>query len=384
LPYFAAGCGRIHQEQPRWKRRMSSPNPSRRDSAWEAVPWLLRVGGLAGLCLVAVAAAVWVVGKVFVAVSALSVALAVAVLLAAVLQPVTNVLRGLRAPAALAALGGVLTLIGAIGLAVLLLINQVADQFADLGSTLSSGLREIRRTVVEGPLPISEQRLDDLAQATWERVRRAADPAAGASAALQGVGGALLAVVLLFFVLKDGTRMWGSFLRLFPERRRSTVDEAGRAGWSTLSRYVRGTMIVAAIDAVGIGIALVLIGVPLVGPLALLTFLGGFVPIIGATVAGAVATLVALVSNGPTDALLVLAAVIAVQQLEGNLLEPLIVGQAVKLHPAIVLLAVTAGTLLAGIAGAVVAVPIVAVLYRVGTVLLERGSAPAPAQKDRA
>jgi putative heme transporter len=363
---------------------MSSPNPSRRDSAWEAVPWLLRVGGLAGLCLVAVAAAVWVVGKVFVAVSALSVAVAVAVLLAAVLQPVTNVLRGLRAPAALAALGGVLTLIGAIGLAVLLLINQVADQFADLGSTLSSGLREIRRTVVEGPLPISEQRLDDLAQATWERVRRAADPAAGASAALQGVGGALLAVVLLFFVLKDGTRMWGSFLRLFPERRRSTVDEAGRAGWSTLSRYVRGTMIVAAIDAVGIGIALVLIGVPLVGPLALLTFLGGFVPIIGATVAGAVATLVALVSNGPTDALLVLAAVIAVQQLEGNLLEPLIVGQAVKLHPAIVLLAVTAGTLLAGIAGAVVAVPIVAVLYRVGTVLLERGSAPAPAQKDRA
>lgn len=354
---------------------MSSPKASRGTSAWEAVPWLLRLAGLSGLCLVAVAAAVWVIGTVFLAVSALSVAVAVAVLLAALLQPVTNFLRRLRAPAALAAFGGVLTLIGVIALAILLFVGQVAGQFADLSSTLSTGLRDIRRAVVDGPLPISERRLNDLAGAAREQIGRSADPAAGASVALHGVGGALLAVILLFFLLKDGSRMWASFLRLFPERNRSIVDTAGRTGWWTLSRYVRGTMIVAAVDAVGIGLALLVIGVPLVGPLALLTFLGGFVPILGATAAGAAAALVALVANGPTDALLVLAAVIVVQQLEGNLLEPLIVGQAVKLHPVVVLLAVTAGTLLAGIAGAVVAVPMVAVLYRVGKVLLERRSA---------
>jgi putative heme transporter len=351
---------------------MSSPRPSRGATAWEAVPWLLRVAGLFGLCLVAVAAAVWVVGKVFLAVSALSVAVAVAVLLTALLQPVATLLRRLRAPAALAALGGVLILLGLIAVAGLLLVNQLTDQFADLGTTLATGWRDIRHTVTDGPLPINEKRLDDLAGAVREQLGRAVDPAAGASAALQGAGGALLALVLLFFLLKDGDRMWGWFLRLLPERRRTIADEAGRAGWSTLSRYVRGTMVVAAVDAVGIGLALLVIGVPLVGPLALLTFLGGFVPILGATVAGAVATLVALVMNGPTDALLVLAAVIAVQQLEGNLLEPLIVGHAVKLHPAVVLLAVTAGTLLGGIAGAVVAVPMVAVLYRVGTMLLDR------------
>jgi putative heme transporter len=353
----------------------SSPTPSRRDSAWEAVPWLLRVAALYGACLVALAAAVWVIGRALLAVSALSVAVAAAVLLAALLQPVSALLRRLRVPAALAAFGGVLTLLGLIGLAVLLLVDQVANQFEDLGSTLSSGLRNVRRSIVDGPLPITEEQLDRLVELTRQQIGRTADPAAGASAALQSLGGALLALVLLFFLLKDGDRMWAWFLRLFPDRTRRAVDEAGRTGWWTLSRYVRGTMAVAAVDAVGIGLALLLIGVPLVGPLALLTFLGGFVPIVGATVAGAAAVLVALVANGTTDALLVLAAVIAVQQLEGNLLEPLIVGQAVKLHPAPVLLAVTGGTLLAGIAGAVVAVPIMAVLYRMGLVLLRHRAA---------
>ena len=164
--------------------------------------------------------------------------------------------------------------------------------------------------------------------------------------------------------------MWGWFLILFPERLRPAIGEAGRDGWWTLSRYIGGQVIVAAVDAIGIGAALAIIGVPLVAPLMLLTFVGGFVPIIGATAAGAAAVLVALVSNGPTDAFLVLVAVIAVQQLEGNLLEPLIVGRAIKLHPVPVLLAVTAGTLIAGIAGAVIAVPVMAVLYRSGRVLL--------------
>jgi predicted PurR-regulated permease PerM len=170
--------------------------------------------------------------------------------------------------------------------------------------------------------------------------------------------------VLLFFLLKDGRPLWRWLLRRVPESSRPAAAEAGRNGWRTLTAYSRGTVAIAAIDAIGIGLALLLLGVPLALPLAMITFLGGFVPIIGATVAGSVAVLVALAAKGPTTALLALAAVIAVQQIEGNLLEPLIMKRQVQLHPVVVLVAVTAGTLIGGIAGAFVSVPITAVVYR--------------------
>ncbi|MFC7546026.1 AI-2E family transporter [Plantactinospora sp. GCM10030261] len=358
----ASGRGRYRPARRRWP-----PVGSR--SAWQAVPWRLRVAALYSLCLVVVVAAGYLLGRMLVAVAALSVAVAAAFLLAALLHPVNRLLRRIRLPRSLAALGSVLTMVAVLAGAAAMVTTQVATQFADLGQTLTSGLRDVRGAVLASPLPIDERRLDAVVQAARRYVTDA-DPEATARGTIEGLGGALLAVVLLFFLLKDGDRMWTWFLRLFSERTRSTVAEAGEVGWSTVSRYIVGQVLVAAVDAVGIGIALLVIGVPLVGPLALLTFLGGFVPIVGATVAGVAAALVALVANGPTDALLVIAAVIAVQQLEGNLLEPLIVGRALRLHPAPVLLAVTAGTLTAGIVGAVVAVPTMAVLYRSGMVLL--------------
>jgi putative heme transporter len=188
---------------------------------------------------------------------------------------------------------------------------------------------------------------------------------AGARTAAAAAGTVLLVFVLLFFLLKDGRGMWGWVLRRVSDRSRPAFVEAGRAGWQTLAAYSRGIVAIAAIDASGIGLALVVLGVPLAFPLALITFLGAFVPIIGATVAGSVAVLVALAANGPATALLTAAAVIAVQQVEGNLLEPLIMKRQVRLHPVVVLVVVTAGTLLGGIAGAFVAVPIAAVVYRV-------------------
>jgi putative heme transporter len=340
---------------------------------WDAVPWLLRVTALYGSCLLVVAATVYLICLLLLAVALLSLAVAIALLLAALLSPVSRLLRRLRVPDALAALGGVLTLLGVLTLAGVLVTTQVASQFGDLGETVANGLDEVRQVIVTGPLPIGEEQLDSVVELLRQSLTDAGadvDPAATATATLETAGAAILALVLLFFLLKDGSRMWGWLLRLFPDRLCPAVDEAGRAGWWALSRYIGGQAVVAAVDAIGIGIALLVIGVPLVLPLALLTFLGGFVPIVGATVAGAAAVLVALVTNGPVDALLVLLAVIAVQQLEGNLLEPLIVGRALKLHPAPVLLAVTAGTLTAGIAGAVIAVPILAVLHRSGSVLL--------------
>jgi predicted PurR-regulated permease PerM len=234
-----------------------------------------------------------------------------------------------------------------------------------LSQQLDEGLQR-SRDFVTGTLPVSDAQLDKLAGQVRDGLGGGTpDPVGGARTAAEVFGSALLALVLLFFLLKDGRSMWHWVLRRLTGPNRTVTAEAGRAGWRTLGSYSRGTMIIAAIDAIGIGLALVLLGVPLALPLALITFLGGFVPIIGATVAGAVAVLVALAANGPTTALLVLAAVIAVQQIEGNLLEPLIMKRQVQLHPAVILVVVTAGTLIAGVAGAFVSVPIAAVAYRV-------------------
>ncbi len=234
-----------------------------------------------------------------------------------------------------------------------------------VGRGTASGL-ERTRDFVTSTLPVSDQQLDSLlAQLRQAISQQQVDPVASARTVAEVVGSILLALVLLFFLLKDGREMWRWTLRRAAGPNRDIAAEAGRTGWHTLGSYSRGTMLIAAIDAIGIGLALVLLRVPLAFPLALITFIGGFVPIVGATVAGAVAVLVALAANGPTTALLTLAAVIAVQQIEGNLLEPLVMKRQVRLHPVVILVAVTAGTLIAGIAGAFVAVPIVAVAWRV-------------------
>lgn len=192
------------------------------------------------------------------------------------------------------------------------------------------------------------------------------------------VGGMVLALFLLFFFLYDGQRITTWALRLFPRSIKDDVREAGLRAGAALAAYMRATILVASIDGFFIGLTLVLLGVPLAVPLAVLTFLGAFVPLIGATVTGAVAVLVALVSNGVPTALLVLAAVLAVQQLEGNVLAPLILGKALSLHPVAIALVVAVGALLAGIAGAVVAVPLTAVTHAVVTYFLtDPGRSPA-------
>lgn len=341
-------------------------------SAWAAVPWLLRVSALYGLCLLVLAATTYLIGRLLLAVTPLSLAVAIALLLAALLNPVNQLLLRLHVPRALAALGSVLALLGGLALAGYFVASQIANQLGNLGQTLSAGLESVRQAIVAGPFPIGDAQIDAALEALQQRLSQAAaevDATETASAAAQAVAAVLLALVLLFFFLRDGYRMWGWLMRLVPDHVRAAADEAGRSGWWALSRYISGQAVVAAIDAVGIGLALVLIGVPLALPLAFLTFLGGFVPLVGAVVAGAAAVLVALVANGPADALLVLAAVIIVQQLEGNLIEPVVVGRALKLHPVPILLAVTAGTLTAGIAGAIIAVPILAVIYQVVTAL---------------
>jgi predicted PurR-regulated permease PerM len=194
-----------------------------------------------------------------------------------------------------------------------------------------------------------------------------------AALAVEIVTGAVLAAVTLFFLVKDGHAIWPRAVRLFPPRARDDVRAIGELAWDTAAGYIRSLTIVAAVDAVLIALALWLIGVPFVLPLAALTFVGGFFPIVGAFVAGTAAALVALVAEGWTAALLVVGATILVQQLEGNVLQPYVVGSAVRVHPLAILLAITAGGILWGIAGAFLAVPLVAVCARAWGSVASRG-----------
>ncbi|WP_433117309.1 AI-2E family transporter [Micromonospora sp. CA-246542] len=348
--------------------------------AWAGLPWLVRTAVLWSACLVVIVAGLYLLGRIAVLLAPLAIALAATIFLTALLDPVLLRLRRLRLPAALAALLTVLLLLGILVGVGALVWNLTASQFDQLSQQLTQGL-DRSRDFVTSTLPVSEAQLDKLIDQAREGLSGSSpDPVSGARTASEVVGSALLALVLLFFLLKDGRSMWHWTLSRMAGPNRPLVAEAGRNGWQTLGAYSRGTMIIAAIDAIGIGLALVVLRVPLALPLALITFLGGFVPIIGATVAGAVAVLVALAANGPTTALLTLAAVVAVQQIEGNLLEPLVMKRQVRLHPAVILVAVTAGTLIAGIAGAFVSVPITAVLWRVvDTVQRRRSTSQVPA-----
>ncbi|MFC0004960.1 AI-2E family transporter [Micromonospora siamensis] len=348
--------------------------------AWAALPWLVRTVVAWSACLIVVIVGFYLVGKVAVLLAPLAIALAVTLFLTALLDPVLLLLRRLRVPGAPAALLTILLLLGVLVGVGVLVWRLTAAQFGELSEQLGAGLQR-SRDFVTTTLPVSDAQLDKLIDQVRSGFGGGFDPVGGARTAAEVAGSTLLALVLLFFLLKDGRSMWRWVLRRLTGPNRDVTAEAGRAGWRTLGAYSRGTMIIAAIDAIGIGLALVLLGVPLALPLALITFLGGFVPIIGATVAGAVAVLVALAAKGPTTALLVLAAVIAVQQIEGNLLEPLIMKRQVQLHPAVILVVVTAGTLIAGISGAFVSVPIAAVAYRVVDTVQrhrERLAAPTP------
>ncbi|MEV1142756.1 AI-2E family transporter [Micromonospora sp. NPDC049799] len=347
---------------------------------WAGLPWLVRSAVVWSACLIVFVVALYLLGRVAVLLAPLAIAVAVTLFLAALLDPVQLALRRLRLPGSLAALLTVLLLLGVLIGVGALVWNLTASQFGELSEELVAGV-ERTRDFVTSTLPVTDQQLDRIIDQARSGLGQGGglDPVAGARTAAEVVGSALLALVLLFFLLKDGRAMWHWMLDRMTGPRRGVTAEAGRNGWRTLGAYSRGTMMIAAIDAIGIGIALVVLRVPLAFPLALITFFGGFIPIIGATVAGAVAVLVALAAKGPVTALLVLAAVIAVQQIEGNLLEPLIMKRQVRLHPAVILIAVTAGTLIAGIAGAFVAVPITAVAWRViDTIQRRREGAPPP------
>jgi predicted PurR-regulated permease PerM len=288
-----------------------------------------------------------------------------ALLFATFLWPVADWLTGRGLHRGLAAATTVVGGIGVLAGLGALLGPPFVSAIDDLGDELTEAIDAAEGWLVDGPLDLSQEQLGDAVDRAAEQLRDnvgtlSQSALSGAIVVVEIVTGTLLAVVLLFFLLKDGERIWQWLLGLF-DARRGDVDELGRRAWATLGGYVRGLTVVAAFDAVFIGLALLAIGVPLVLPLAVITFFAAYVPIVGATASGLLAVVVALVTLGFVEALLVLAAIVAVQQLEGNVLHPLVVGRAVELHPIAILLAVTAGALLFGVIGAFVAVPVAAV-----------------------
>jgi putative heme transporter len=323
-----------------------------------AASWAWRLG----LILLVGGALVWLLRQV----SFLIIPVMVAALLAGLLSPITSWLRRRGLPGGLAVAATVLGFIGLIAGALALVGRQLLIGFGELWSQALEGVKQVQDWLSAGPLHLTAAQIDQyVKEATDALQNNSSSILSGAlsfgSTAGHFAAGMLLALFILIFFLLEGDRIWAFLVRLLPRKARAAAFGAGRKGWSSMVSYARIQMFVAMVDAVGIGVGAAIIGVPLALPLGVLVFLGSFIPVVGALLTGIIAVLLALVANGPVNALIMLAIVLLVQQLEGHILQPLVMGKAVSLHPVAVILSVAAGSYLAGIPGALFSVPILAV-----------------------
>lgn len=285
-----------------------------------------------------------------------------AILIATVLWPSVRWMRQRGLPAALAAFIAMLATIAVVAAVLALIVPSVIEQAPLLADQAIKGVKQVQHWIQGPPLNIDDQQMSGLVDTIIEKVEKSATSIA--SGVFSGVGAAtsalmtgFTALVLVFFFLKDGPKFLPWVDRTVGKPSGSHLAEVMLRMWNTLGGFIRTQAIVSAVDAALIGLGLVILGVPLAGVLVVITFVGGFVPIVGAVVAGALAVLVALVMNDLTTALIVLGIILAVQQLEGNVLSPWLQSKAMELHAAIVLLAVMLGSSMYGIIGAFLAVP---------------------------
>ncbi|MEU3313060.1 AI-2E family transporter [Streptomyces sp. NPDC006687] len=352
--------------EPRPPAAYEEPPPPARPDPVAVIPWGMRVAAEASWRLLLLAGMVWVLMKVISEVRLVVLAFAAALLVTALLQPFVVRLRRMGLPRGLAT--AVTAILGfvVIGLVGWFVVWQVMENLDDLSNRLREGINELKSWALDSPFHVTEKQINDIAKNLSETIGTNTEEIT--SAGLQGVTvlvevltGMLLAMFSTLFLLYDGQKIWNWVLGLVPSAARPGVAGAGPRAWRTLTAYVRGTVLVALIDAVFIGLGIYFLKVPMAVPLAVFIFLFAFIPLVGAVVSGALAVVVALVTQGPFTALMVLLVVLAVQQIEGHVLQPFILGRAVRVHPLAVVLSVAAGGMIAGIGGAVVAVPLVAV-----------------------
>jgi predicted PurR-regulated permease PerM len=334
----------------------------RKAAAWS---WrLLVIGG-------ALVALLWVITHL----ELIFVPVALAAMMAALLMPAVDLLHSRRVPRGAAVATVILGAIAVVGGIMTFVVSQFISGAPDLVEQVTRSIDGLRVWLIEGPAHLSKDQIDHAGDSVITALRE--NQAKLTSGALSTAGtiteivtGALLVLFTLIFLLNGGRDIFAFVTKIFPVTVRDRVRDAGRAGFRSLIGYVRATCLVALVDAVGIGTGLAIMGVPLALPLASLVFLGAFIPLVGAVLTGGIAVIVALIAKGWVYALITLGLIIAVQQLEAHVLQPIVMGRAVSVHPLAVVLAIAGGGVLAGIVGALLAVPILAVLNSAVRVLL--------------
>lgn len=335
--------------------------------AEQAVPYSLRVAAGIGWRIIIVAIVLWGLGRVLAATKTVAIPVAVGLLLTALAMPLMVLLNhklklNRHLAGAITTLGSLVVVIGLLTIAG----NQVVSGIADLSGQIAKGIRQIQDWLATGPFALGSEQINQAISAGQEWLRNnGAGLTSGALSAGSTAGevlvGAIIALICMFFFLSEGDSIWSFLVRLLPKQVQEPVHEAFRRGWVSLHSYVKTQMLVAFIDAFFIALGAFLMGLPLVIPLALIIFFASAVPIVGAVVSGALAVVLALVVKGPIFALIMLGIVLLVQQLESHLLQPVLMGRAVSLHPLAVLLGVAVFSFLFGIVGALFAVPVMAV-----------------------
>jgi predicted PurR-regulated permease PerM len=330
------------------------------------VPWGLDLAAAWSWRLIVIAGAGFGIFWVIAYFSVITLPLVIALLITALASPAVNALTRVGVPRGLASITMVLGGIAAIALLLTFAGQQVATGAEDLADSTVEGLDKIRTWLQDGPLNASDSQIEDYIQTAQDAIRERTSDGALESVGEIGTAvghvfaGFFIVLFSTFFFLADGDRIWAWLVRIAPRAARERVDSSGRVAWISLTQFVRATVIVALVDSIGIMIVAAILGVPFLLALGVLVFLGAFIPLVGATVAGSVAVLVALVDQGPIDALLMLGGVILVQQIEGHILQPFLMGRWVSVHPLGVILALGCGVLVGGVAGALVAVPLAA------------------------
>ncbi len=338
------------------------------------VPWAVDLAAAWAWRFLVIAAAGYVVLWLLNRFSVIFLPLAVALLIAALATPVVNSAARVGIHRKLASL---IVVIGGLGTVVLLLTfvgSQISSGFSDLSQQVVNGLEEIRRWLRDGPLNASDSQINDYIASAQAAVTSSSDQLVKRVTDVGTTIGHIVAgffIVLFasYFFLADGARIWAWVVRLFPRAARVRTDESGRVAWRSVTQFVRVTVIIAFVDAVGIMVVAFILKVPFAVAIGVLVFLGSFIPMVGATLSGSVAVLVALVAHGPVIALFMLGGVVLVQQVEAHVLQPFLAGRFVSLHPLGIIVAIGIGVLVAGIAGALFAVPLVAALNAIAQYL---------------
>jgi predicted PurR-regulated permease PerM len=364
-----------------WRPRPAAPapgarkvltGPERKKAVEEAIPVGVEVAGQWAWRILAVIAVLVVFGILIATLKEIVIPFMVSILISALLVPFKNVMMRIGWPRWVAVVVAMVVALIVISGLIFVIVQQVRSGLPDIETRSVVAFNSFRDFLRTSPLQISDAQLngyvDQIGQAIQANSSTLLNGAVSVgTTAVSLITGTLLTLFATIFILIDGAGIWAWVVRLFPRKSRPAIDGAGRAGWVTLTSFVRAQITVAAVDAVGITLGAFIIGLvaggfPLLIPIGILVFLGSFIPVVGAVVAGALAVLVALVYDGPVAALFMLGVVILVQELEGHFLQPVLMGSAVKVHGLAVVFAVAGGSFLAGIPGALFAVPVVAVV----------------------